>query len=148
MLEEFENPALAPLAALVGIWRITVTNAEFVPPNASLVGEMTGSWLDGGAFLVLRSVIPSGPPTAVQVIGRNEDRDDYQVLYADERGVSRAYTMMFADGTWIMKREDPGFHQRFEARVSLDTITGAWFASRDDGGTWAHDFDITYSRTT
>lgn len=148
MADEFENPALAPLTTLVGTWRSTVTNGEFLPTDGSLVGEMTASWLDGGALLVLRSAIPDGPPTAVQVIGRNEDSEDYEVLYADERGVSRVYAMTFADGAWVLQREDPGFHQRFEARVSADTIEGAWFASRDDGATWGHDFDITYSRLT
>src|SRR5271154_4080744 len=106
------NPALAPLSVLVGDWRMELSNAEFLEPGRSMFGSLSVSWLDD-AFLVLRTTTDAGgPPTSVCVIGRNENRDDYELLYADERGVSRIYRMTFVDGLWIQHREDPGFHQR------------------------------------
>ena len=82
------------------------------------------------------------------MIGRNESRDDYEVLYADERGVSRIYRMTFRDRGWRQHREDPGFHQRFEGSLdrSGNLLTGTWTRSHDDGSTWVHDFDLTYTR--
>ena len=142
------NPSLDPLAVLVGDWRVELTNAEFLQPGASMFGTSSVSWLDD-AFLVLRTATDAdGTPTSVSVIGRNESRDDYEVLYADDRGVSRIYRMTFADGVWIQHREDPGFHQRFEGIVdtSGDRISASWTKSHDDGATWQHDFDLVYTR--
>lgn len=144
----FDNPALAPLRHLVGRWSIEVSNAEFLDAGSTLTGTMSVSWLAGEALLHLTTTFAGGPPASVQVIGRNEDRDDFQVLYADERGVSRIYAMTFTDRTWTQHREDPGFHQHFEGRLGDDgdRIDAAWSRSHDDGATWAHDFDLTYRR--
>lgn len=144
-----DNLALQDLDGLIGRWQVELTNASFLDAGATMRGTTTIEWLDGGAFVVLRSsMADDGPPDSVSVIGRNESRDDYEVLYADSRGVSRVYRMTFADGGWTQQREDPGFHQRFEAAVDPggDRITGTWTRSHDDGVTWVHDFDLTYTR--
>jgi hypothetical protein len=148
-ITEIHNQALDALETLVGQWRIEISNAQFLDEDARLTGRMSATWLDGRAFLVLRSVADDGPPASVQVIGRNEDRDDFNVLYADERGVSRVYTMTLADGEWTQSRADPGFHQRFRGQLSDDSsrIAADWSMSRDGGKTWQHDFDVTYTRT-
>jgi hypothetical protein len=82
------------------------------------------------------------------VIGCNENRDDYELLYADDRGVSRIYRMTFAGGVWIQHREDPGFFQRFQGTVdpSGNRISASWTKSHDDGVTWQHDFELTCTR--
>jgi hypothetical protein len=141
------NPALSDLEFLLGTWRVELTAADWLEEGGSLLGETRVEWLDD-YFLVLRWSFGEGPPDSTSVVGRNEDRDDYTVLYADERGVSRIYTMTFADGLWVQHREDPGFHQRFEGRVTDDheRIDAAWSLSHDDGATWAHDFDLTWTR--
>ena len=56
--------------------------------------------------------------------------------------------MTFDDDTWTQRREDPGFHQRFEGSLDPggDRITAAWTRSHDDGITWVHDFDLVYTR--
>lgn len=152
---EIRNQALDALEALAGQWRVEISNAEFLDGDARLAGRMSATWLDGRAFLVLRSVIADGPPdsvrppASVQVIGRNEDRDDFTALYADERGVSRVHTMTLAAGEWTQVRADPGFHQRFDGRLSDDgsRMEGAWSRSHDDGTIWLHDFDVLYTRT-
>lgn len=147
-ITDIHNTALDALEALVGRWRVEISNADFLDDDARLIGRMTVSWLDGRALLVLRSVVDGGPPASVQTVGRNEDRDDFTALYADERGVSRVYAMTFSGGDWTQQRADPGFHQRFDARLSDDgrRIDGAWSKSHDDGRTWEHDFDVTYER--
>ena len=142
------NPSLAPLAVLVGDWRVELTNAEFLEPGSSTFGTFSASWLDD-SFLVLRTGTDAGDaPTSIAVIGRNEHRDDYELLYADDRGVSRIYQMTFTDRVWTQHRADPGFHQHFEGVVDTggDRISASWTKSHDDGATWQHDFDLIYTR--
>lgn len=146
--EAIHNRALDALETLAGHWRTDISDAEFVDEGARLPGRMSATWLDGRAFLVLRSVTADGPPASVAVIGRNEDRDDFTVLFTDVRGVSRVYAMTFAGGEWTQERADPGFHQRFRGRLADDgsRIDGDWSRSHDGGTTWLHDFHITYTR--
>lgn len=61
--------------------------------------------------------------------------------------MSRIYAMTFTAGVWVQHREDPGFHQRFEGRLNEggDRIDAAWSKSHDDGTSWQHDFDLTYT---
>lgn len=141
------NPALIDCEFLVGTWRVELTSAEWLREGQSLVGETRVDWLDD-FFLVLRSSFGSGPPDSTSIIGRNEDREDYTVLYADDRGVSRIYSMTYDNRLWIQHRADPGFHQRFEGRLSEggDRIDAAWSKSHDDGVTWQHDFSLAYTR--
>lgn len=145
---DIRNRSLGTLDPLVGAWLTTVSNAAFLDAGATLDGETEISWLDGGALLLIRSRIPGGPPSATQAIGRNEEREDFTVLYADDRGVSRVYAMAFDGLHWTMHREDSGFHQRFEGRLSPegDRIDAAWYARDDESQTWRHDFDIAYRR--
>jgi hypothetical protein len=142
------NPALGDLAVLIGDWRIDLTNADFLDDGAAMSGTMSVEWLDG-AFIVMRSSMDhDGPPKSVCVIGRNEARSDYTLLYADERGVSRIYGMTLEDRIWIQHREDPGFHQRFQGTVDPggNRIVATWTKSHEDVRTWEHDFDLTYTR--
>lgn len=142
------NPALQDLAVLVGEWQIELTNAKFLDAGTSMTGKLSVSWFED-SFLVLRSSMDAaGPPRSVAVIGRNETLADYELLYADERGVSRIYRMSFDHGKWVQHREDPGFHQRFEGTVTPegDRISAYWEKSHDDGATWEHDFDLIYRR--
>jgi hypothetical protein len=90
---------------------------------------------------------PPGTPDAVWLISRDESTPNYVVLYYDTRKVSRVYEMSFSDDTWKMWRNSPDFSQRFEGRVGQDrnTITAHWEKS-DDGSTWEHDFDVTYTK--
>ncbi len=55
--------------------------------------------------------------------------------------------MSFSGNLWKLWRHSPGFSQRFEGRISKDgnTITAEWEKS-NDGRTWEHDFDVTYTR--
>jgi hypothetical protein len=145
------NPTLAELAVLVGDWSMELTNAAFLPtPADAVTGSATFAWIEGGAFLVLyQGSQPRGAPAAHWIIGRDEADPSYTVLYADARGVSRVYGMRFEDGFWELWRDNPGFSQRFAARLSADrnTLSGSWVKSVG-GADWEHDFDITYRRVS
>jgi hypothetical protein len=136
------NPALAPLAVLIGHWHVEVPQFPGQP------GLVTFEWLEGGAYLRQYSVPPEPVPTATVVIGRDDASGAYAALYYDSRGVSRVYQMSFDGGVWRMWREAPGFWQRFSATVGADgdSLRGAWEKS-PDGSTWEHDFDIVYTRS-
>ena len=139
------NPALKSLSVLVGEWET----------EASVGGQTLGrgrtvfEWLEGGAFLAQRSTIEQAEfPTLTAIIGCDESRDSYGMLYFDSRGVSRIYQMSLSDdGVWKQWREAPGFSQRFMGTISADgrTIKAHWEKS-GDGSTWEHDFDLTYTK--
>lgn len=142
------NPALAPLQFLVGAWDMELSEASFLPdPGATVHGSVTFEQIEQGAALVMR-MGDAATPTATWIIGRDDSEPDYQVLYADDRGVSRVYRMSFSDGTWRMWRDTPEFSQRFDAEVSAGQaeISGSWQKSGDGGATWEHDFRVRYSR--
>lgn len=143
------NPALTPLAPLVGAWEMALSNAAFLPDPAATAKSLAScAWVQDGAFLEIRmGDPPPRPPAARWLIGRDEATPTYTMLYSDARGVSRVYAMSFAAGVWQIWRDAPGFAQRYAARLSTDgtTIRGHWETSRD-GATWEHDFDVTYTK--
>lgn len=59
----------------------------------------------------------------------------------------RVYPMSVVDRVWQMWRAAPGFHQRFEGRISEDgqTIEAAWEGSAD-GENWELDFRVRYTK--
>ena len=143
------NPALADLAKLVGRWRMECYGAAFVPDSgARVTGSVSVDWLEGGAAVVMRQGDAEHPPNAVWIFGRDDGDDEYSVLYADGRGVSRIYRMSFEGAHWKMWRDTPEFAQRFSAHVAPDgrMINGRWEKSVDQGATWEHDFNIDYVR--
>ena len=142
------NPALDELRFLVGGWDMELSEASFLPdPDAKLRGSVTFEWLEQGAALVMR-MGGATAPGATWIIGRDDAEPDYQVLYADDRGISRVYQMSLGDGTWRIWRDAPEFFQRFEAEVSADRaeINGSWQKSVDGGTAWTHDFKVRYTR--
>jgi hypothetical protein len=144
MESPMRNEALEALEGLTGRWKLTLSDAWFLEPAGKQVtGSATIEWL-GEAFLVLRVEL-DGEMT--MVIGRSDAQDAYMALYHDNRGVCRVFAMTYADGRWILNREDPDFHQRFIADVEPDRIAGRWEASDDQGRTWRKDFDLLYERT-
>lgn len=65
---------------------------------------------------------------ATWIIGRDDSEQDYHVLYADHRGMSRVYRMSLSSGTCRIWRDTPESSQRFHAAVSADQaeINGSW----------------------
>jgi hypothetical protein len=141
------NEALQKLGGLVGEWSMTMTDAWFLENRDLKVhGRATIDWL-GDAFLEVRATLGTDQGTWHWVIGRSDARDQYVLLYHDERGVLRVFQMTFGDGQWTLAREDPDFHQRFIATVEPDRISAHWDASEDAGQTWRKDFDLFFERS-
>ena len=76
----------------------------------------------------------NGMPWATWLIGRDEDSSDYNILYIDDRRVSRVYQMSFANGVWKIWRNAPKFSQRFTGTINKDgtAIKAAWEDSIDN----------------
>ncbi|MGP8267955.1 MAG: DUF1579 family protein [Beijerinckiaceae bacterium] len=91
---EKQNPALEPFAALVGEWT-TVGTHPYVPAK-TFHGRGTFEWIEGGAFLLMRSEIDEPEiPSGLAIFGSDNATGEYFMLYFDERGVSRKYNVSF-----------------------------------------------------
>jgi hypothetical protein len=131
----------------VGDWELTITNQWWLDDPSTVTSRTaTCEWL-GDSFIRLQAEF-DGEPTWDFVFGRNDARDHFVVLYHDERGVLRVFELTLDDGSWIMFRTDPDFHQRLVGRVEGDRIIGHADASDDQGVTWRKDFDLIFARTS
>jgi hypothetical protein len=143
------NPALERLDNLAGEWNVEMSSMSFHPdPSAVAHGRVFFEWLEGGIFMIQREEPPgSEVPHGTWIIGPDDAAGTYGVLHYDSRGVSRIYQMSLNDGVWKVWRDFPGFSQRFTGTFSKDakTITAHWKKS-NDGSTWEHDFDLTYTK--
>ncbi|MFI5285183.1 MAG: hypothetical protein ACHQ4F_02575 [Candidatus Dormibacteria bacterium] len=141
----FKNPRLADLAPIVGEWQMELSNAAFLPgPQQTVNGQVVFAWIEEGGLIAMRQ-----EDKATWVIGRDDESDEYTVLYYDSRGVSRVYHMTLVNRQWRLWRNHPEFSQRYEGLISDDddTITSHWEKSTDGGKTWNHDFDMKLSRS-
>jgi hypothetical protein len=140
------NPALEPLRVLVGAWNTVGTHP--LVPGTTFHGRTTFDWLEGGAFLIMRSRIDEpGIPSGTAVFGSDDATGECSMLYFDERGVSRRYEVSLRDGVWRWWRNAPGFSQRFTGVIAPDgrTIVSRGELSRD-GASWEPDLQLTYTR--
>ena len=141
------NPVLEQLDALVGEWRLTLTDCWCLESlEAEQHGHATIAWV-GEAFITLAAEM-EGEHIWDFVFGRSDVNDRLVALYHDPRPTSRLFEMTYGDGAWTMHREDPDMHQRFIAEVSADRVAGRWEASDDAGKTWRKDFDLFFDRGT
>lgn len=140
------NPALKPFSVLIGTWN-TVGMHPLIP-DTTLHGRTSFEWLEGGAFLMMRSEIDEpGIPTGIAIIGSDDAIGEYFMLYFDERGVSRKHNVSLHDNILKWWRNAPGFSQRYTGTIVDDgnTIIGKGELSRD-GSFWEQDLDLTYKR--
>lgn len=141
------NPALAPFGVLVGTWSTTGTHP--LVPGKTFHGRTSIEWIEGGAFLVMRSRIDEPEiPSGIAIIGTDDGTGECSILYFDERGVSRRYETTFRHDEWRWWRSTAEFSQRFVGSVSADgrTIISRGELSRD-GEHWEPDLALTYTRT-
>jgi hypothetical protein len=55
--------------------------------------------------------------------------------------------MSLEDRVWRLWRNAPGFSQRLEGQLRGDgRIIEARWEKSEDGKTWEHDFDLTYTK--
>ncbi len=140
------NPALGPLAPLLGEWRTTGTHP--LVPGTTFHGRTSFAPHEGGAFVLMRSEIDEPEvPSAVAVIGSDDAAGTLTMLYSDERAVSRRYTVEVGDGEVSWHRDEAGFAQRTVLTVAADgsRLDARGTMSRD-GGPWEDDLQLTYER--
>jgi hypothetical protein len=140
------NPELEPFAALIGVWRTTGTHP--LVPGTTFHGRTSFEWLEGGAFLLMRSEIDEPEiPSGVAIIGSDGDAGTLTMLYFDERDVSRRYTVEVGDGEVAWHRDEAGFAQRMVLSIGADGngLQGHGTMSRD-GQPWEDDLQLTYER--
>ena len=140
------NPALQPFSVLIGHW--TTTGTHGLVPDTILHGRTSFEWLEGGAFLMMRSEIDDPRfPTGIAILASDDTEGELYMLTFDERGVSRKYEVTLRDNVWKWWRNAPGFSQRYEGRIVAggNTIVGKGELSKD-GMTWEKDLDLTYTR--
>ena len=149
------TPIQQRLGPLAGEWRFETLGED---GTVAVSGTTTFEWLADRFLLQRADVDPPGPDTPSvwiehspfpvwSVIGLDETHDRLVQLYADGRNVHRVYEMTLAAGVWTLRRDAPGFCQRFRGTFSEDgrEIRGA-FEQSTDGETWTHDFDIRYAK--
>lgn len=130
----------------VGEWVLTITNQWWLDdPSTVTSGTARGEWL-GDSFVRLQAEL-DGLPAWEFIFGRSDARDQFIVLYHDERGVQRLFELTLDGDTWVMSRNDPDFHQRLLGRVEGDRMIGQTDASDDQGVTWRKDFDLIFERS-
>ena len=108
-------------------------------------GHATARWV-GDAFIEITAEL-EGEHTWHFMIGRSDANDGFVVLYHDPRPTSRMFDMTVNGNEWVMRREDPDFHQTFVFNVSPDRIDSHPDASDDQGQTWRRDFDLIWERS-
>lgn len=140
------NPALAPLAPLLGEWRTTGTHP--LVPGTTFHGRTSFAAHEGGAFVLMRSEIDEPEvPSGVAVFGSDDAAGTVTMLYFDERGTSRRYTVEVGAGEVSWHRDEAGFAQRMVLTAVADgsRLEGRGTMSRD-GGPWEDDLQLTYER--
>jgi hypothetical protein len=140
------NKALAPFARLIGRWKLSARHPMF--PGEQFHGEASFEWLDDGAFLIWHSKIDDARfPVGIAVIGGDDERDEYFMLYFDDRGVSRQYDLAVEGNTISWSRNTPTFSQRFTWTIADDASA---FVTRGqmsrNGGPWEGDLEAECTR--
>ena len=93
------NPALEPFRVLIGNWNTTGTHGAV--PDTVLHGHASFEWLEGGAFLMMRSEIDDPRfPSTITIFGSDDSEGEYYMLAFDERGVSRKHEVSLRDNIW------------------------------------------------
>jgi hypothetical protein len=135
------------LAAFVGEWTMAATPPEGPPWPGG--GRVSFAWLEDDVPMLIERWHVDMPeaPDGVAVIGCDGVSGAFYQLYTDDRDVQRVYEMSLDAGVWKLWREGPPFSQRFTGTFSEDggTIAGRWEIA-EDGTTWTHDFDLTYTK--
>ncbi|HKJ81461.1 MAG TPA: hypothetical protein VJ954_05510 [Ignavibacteriaceae bacterium] len=140
------NSTLKSLGILVGKWNTVGTHP--LQPGEKLHGQTEFYWIEGGAFLAMRSSIEHEAfPEGIAIISCDDSTKEGFMIYFDDRGVSRNYKWSFAGNELKCWRDSPGFSQHYSLTIidNGDTIIGKGELSKD-GSTWEKDLELTYKR--
>ena len=142
------NPALKPLEVLIGDWQTTGSHPYL--PNTTLLGHVSFEWLEGGAFLIMRSEIDNPKfPDGVEIFGSDDAAKEFFMLHFDERGTSRKYNVSMTGKQLKWWRDEPSFSQRVTITIEDDgnKMVSKGEMSRD-GAAWEDDLSLTYERSS
>jgi hypothetical protein len=138
------NPTLKPFEPLIGEWRTTGTHP--LVPGKTFHGRASFSWIEGGAFLILRSEVDEPEiPSGTAILGSDDAEGTFSMLYFDERGVSRKYGVNISGDVMTWTRDDPKFRQRMTLTIDAERIVSRSEMSRE-GKPWEGDLELTYER--
>ena len=140
------NPALKELEPLIGVWNTVGTHP--LVPGKTFHGKTSFEWIEGGAFLLIRSEIEEPEiPSGIAVFGSDNASGELFMSYFDERDVSRKYDVAIEGNVVRRWRDSPDLSQRMVLTISDDgtTMHSQGEMSRD-GGSWELDLQLTYSR--
>lgn len=139
------NPALELFGALIGEWQ--TTGMHPLVPDTTFHGRVSFAWLEGGAFLIMRTEIDEpGIPSGIAIFGSDDAAKHYFMLYFDERGVSRKYDVTMSGNQLMWWRDNPGFSQRATITIEDANRMVSKGEMARDGGTWENDLALTYTR--
>jgi hypothetical protein len=137
------DPGLQAFEALIGLWATEATHPMF---DGVVAGTVVFEWLEGSHFIVQRSRNDHEAfPDAICLIGAPEDGDAPVMEYFDSRGVRRTYGIALEDGVLRIWRDQPGFAQRYSARLGRDGFEGRWQLARTPGD-WQDDLRVLHRR--
>ena len=140
------NPRLAAFEPFIGTW--TTIGSHSMMPGVTLHGRTAFEWHEGGAFVRILSEIGEPKiPSAISIIGTDDDAESLTMLYFDERAVTRRFDISIGDTVLRWWRTAPGFSQRYVLTVATDreALCGVSSLSKDDA-TWEQDLELSYTR--
>lgn len=141
---QIPNPALAPLAFLIGEWRTTGTHP--MVPGRQLPGRTSFAWHQGGAFLIMQSQVDAPDfPDGVAIFGSDDKAGAFTMLWFDQRGTSRRYEVETGDNSITWRRDDPELAQTSTITADGDTLVGKGRMSQQRGP-WTDDLSQTFER--
>lgn len=142
---EQPNPALHPLAFLLGDWRTTGTHPQV---EDEVHGRTSFTWHLGGAFMLMRSEIDDDArfPSGLMLFGSAFAGAPLHAIYFDERAIARHMTVDVADGRVTWQRDDPDFAQRLTIAAQPDGSLKSSGEMREPGGDWQPDLSQRFRR--
>jgi hypothetical protein len=142
------NPGLAKFGVLLGVWNTQGTHP--MVPGKTFQGRTTFEWIEGGAFMMMRSRIDEPEiPSGIVILCSDDQSGEYWMSYFDERGVSRRYEMRLDGNILEYWRNNDEFSQRCVVTIAPD---GESMVARGTmqrkGGEWEPDLELTYTRSS
>jgi len=130
------NPALKPLAVLIGEWKTTGTHPYL--PGITLHGRSSFEWIEGGAFILWRSEMDDERfPKGTAILGSDDATGEFFMIYFDSRKISRKYDVSIQENTLRWWRTTADFSQRFTwALADNDDSIVQRGEMCKDGSTW------------
>lgn len=139
------NPALQPLAFLLGQWSTTGTHPAF--PGEALPGMTSFDWAEGGAFLLMRSRTDHEDfPDGIAIFSSDDALGTMMMSWFDERGISRLCPVAAGRNSVSWHHDDPAFMQRVTiTRLDPDRLVSEGQMAKD-GGPWGPDLSQAFVR--